>query len=191
MSQSVVENYLTNALLQFKYAKQLAEGAIRQLASEELFWQYNDESNSIAVIIKHLRGNMLSRWTDFLTTDGEKKSRHRDTEFELTDQDRDQLIDMWEEGWACLFAAIEGLNVDNFGTKVFIRNNEHTVLEAINRQIAHISYHVGQITYIARMIKGPDWQSLSIPKGQSEQYFQERMARGKRSGHFTKDAMKK
>ena len=191
MPQSIVENYLSNAKLQFEYYKKLGEQSIEQLALEELFWQYNEESNSIAIIIKHLRGNMLSRWTDFLTTDGEKESRKRDTEFELKESDRDRLMEMWEEGWKCLFDAIEGLDESNFGTKVYIRNVEHTVLEAINRQIAHISYHIGQIAYIGRMVKGSEWKSLSIPKGQSEQYFRERMAQGKRSVHFTEDALKK
>ena len=158
-----------------------------QLSDEDLFWQYNAESNSIAVIVKHLWGNMLSRWTDFLTSDGEKQWRDREAEFESDIRDREELRQKWEAGWNCLFEALDSINEDNFGTTVYIRNQGHTIVEAINRQLAHYAYHVGQIVYIGRMLKGPEWESLSIPKGGSKAYNREKSSQPKRREHFTRE----
>src|SRR4029078_3732524 len=136
----------------------------------ELHWQYNEESNSIAIIVKHLWGNMLSRWTDFLTADGEKPTRDRETEFENDIKDKKELLHKWNEGWACLFNAVNSLKEEDLTTIIYIRNEGHTVTEAINRQVAHYAYHVGQIFFIGKMIKGKDWESLSIPRGKSQQF---------------------
>lgn len=178
-------NYLESAKKQFHYYKLLGERTLDQLADEDLFWQYNPESNSIAIIVKHLWGNMLSRWTDFLTSDGEKEWRQREAEFDADIQTREELLEKWKAGWDCLFHALDELNEDNFETIIYIRNMGHTITEAINRQMAHYAYHIGQITYIGRMIKGPSWQSLSIPRGQSATYNANKFAQKKHREHFT------
>ena len=180
-------NYLESARKQFEYYKTLGERSIAQLSDEALFWQYNPESNSIGIIVKHLWGNMLSRWTDFLTADGEKEWRQREAEFDADIKDRQELMEKWNAGWACLFTALDSLNEDNFGTTIYIRNMGHTVVEAINRQMAHYAYHVGQMAYIARMIKGADWQSLSIPRGESAAYNQAKFAKPKHREHFSEE----
>jgi len=156
--------YLESVHKPFLYYKMLGERTITQLDDAALHWQYNEESNSIAIIIKHLWGNMLSRWTDFLTTDGEKTWRKRDNEFEDELPDRAALMARWEEGWACLFHALDSLTLEDMDKIVFIRNEAHTIMEAINRQLAHYSYHVGQIVYVGKMIKNDDWQTLSIAR---------------------------
>ena len=161
-------NYLESVKQQFDYYKLLGEKALDQLEDDQLFWQYNEESNSIAVIMKHLWGNMMSRWTDFLTSDGEKSWRKRDAEFEQDIKTRKELIEKWDEGWLCLYEALDTINKDNFSTTVYIRNKEHTVVEAINRQLAHYAYHIGQLVYLGRMIRGEQWKSLSIPKSNSK-----------------------
>ena len=161
-------NYLESVKQQFDYYKLLGEKALDQLEDDQLFWQYNEESNSIAVIMKHLWGNMMSRWTDFLTSDGEKSWRKRDAEFEQDIKNRKELIEKWDEGWLCLYEALDTINKDNFSTTVYIRNMEHTVIEAINRQLAHYAYHIGQLVYLGRMIRGEQWKSLSIPKSNSK-----------------------
>lgn len=180
-------NYLESARKQFEYYKTLGERSIAQLSDEELFWRYNPESNSIGIIVKHLWGNMLSRWTDFLTSDGEKEWRQREAEFDADIKDQQELMEKWNAGWACLFTALDSLNEDNFDTTIYIRNMGHTVVEAINRQMAHYAYHVGQMTYIARMIKGADWQSLSIPRGESAAYNQAKFAKPKHREHFSEE----
>ena len=147
-------HYLESIKKQFDYYKLLGEKTINQIPSEALFWQYNEESNSIAIIVGHLWGNMLSRWTDFLTTDGEKDFRNRDAEFENTIKTKSELLKKWETGWQCLFEAINSLEENDLGKTIFIRNMGHTVTEAINRQLAHYAYHVGQIVYIGRMAAG-------------------------------------
>ena len=162
-----MEGYLIDVRKIFEYYKSLGEKSINQLEDSDLFWQYNEASNSIAIIINHLHGNMMSRWTDFLSSDGEKEWRQRDQEFEDHIKTKDTLWLKWEEGWHCLFTALDTINDDNFDHIVTIRNQEHTISEAINRQLAHYSYHVGQIVYIARMAKDSKWQSLSIPKNKS------------------------
>jgi len=184
------ENYLNSTRQQFKYYKSLGDRTFAQLSDEQLFWQYNEASNSIAIIVKHLWGNMRSRWTDFLHTDGEKDFRDRDTEFEADIKDRTELEAKWEEGWACLFSALDTLNAENFQTTIYIRNMGHSITEAINRQLCHYAYHIGQVVYLGRMIKGADWQSLSIPKGQSKAYNAAKFSQPKRKEHFTKEFLK-
>ena len=228
-------DYLKSAKQQFQYYKQLGDKTMDQLNDEQLFWQYNDASNSIAVMAKHLWGNMMSRWTDFLTTDGEKDFRKRDEEFELrvgpslqgvdnnaegvnniaegvnniaegVDNDaegvdtanaegvdehsRAVIIEKWEQGWACLFTALDSINEDNFDTTIYIRNQGHSIPEAINRQMMHYAYHVGQMVYLGRMMKGEDWQSLSIPKGNSKAYNAEKFPQEKGERHFTDEYLK-
>lgn len=151
--------YLDSAKRQFLLYKSLGEKAMAQLSDKDIFWQPNKESNSIASIVKHLWGNMLSRWTDFLTTDGEKTTRQRDAEFEADDADRAMVMERWEAGWKCLFDALDSITHENLEYIIYIRNEGHTVLEAINRQIAHYSYHVGQVVYIAKLVK--DNESVS------------------------------
>ncbi len=181
------ENYLNSAIKQFEYYKALGDKTFSQLGDEDLFWQFNPQSNSIAITVNHLWGNMLSRWTDFLTTDGEKKFRNRDLEFESVIKTRIELVEKWEEGWNCLFYTLSILNKDNFNTKIYIRAQSHTITEAINRQMMHYAYHVGQIVYIGRMLKGEDWTSLSIPKGASKEFNKNKFSQGKHDGHFTDD----
>ncbi len=178
-------NYLDSAIKQFQYYKLLGEKTIAQLSDEDLLWQYNIESNSISIIVKHLWGNMRSRWTDFLTTDGEKDFRNRESEFDTYIKSRKELLELWEEGWSILFKALESVNESNFDQLVYIRNQGHTITEAVNRQLSHYSYHIGQIVYIGRMIKGKDWQSLSIPKGESIKYNTDKFSKSKSKKHFT------
>ncbi len=180
-----MQNFLESAIKQFRYYKSLGDRAIEQATDETLHWQFNAESNSIAVIVKHLSGNMLSRWTDFLTSDGEKPWRLRDAEFEQKHSSRDEVLDQWEKGWRCLFAALEGLKAEDLNTIVYIRNEGHTVMEAINRQLAHYPYHVGQIVYLARMQAGSSWKSLSIPKNESKAFNEQKFSAEKKRKHFT------
>ncbi|MFT4665178.1 MAG: hypothetical protein ACI8YQ_001704 [Polaribacter sp.] len=180
-------NYLESVKKQFDYYKMLGDKTFAQLTEEELLWQYNAESNSIAVIVNHITGNMLSRWTDFLTTDGEKEWRNRDQEFEDLIKTKAQLLQRWEEGWACLFKAIASVDEENFQQLVYIRNQGHTIVEAINRQLAHYAYHIGQIVFLGKMVKGEDWSNLSIPKGDSKTYNEGKFKQEKRRGHFTDD----
>jgi hypothetical protein len=290
-------DYLKSAKQQFLYYKQLGDKTMDQLNDEQLFWQYNDASNSIAIMVKHLWGNMMSRWTDFLITDGEKDFRKRDEEFELrvgpslqgvdtanaegvdaanaegvdynaegvdndaegvdniaegvdtdsakgvdtanaegvdndaegvdnnaegvnniaegvdtanaegVDMDNAEGVDndaegvnehsraviteKWEQGWACLFTALDSINEDNFDTTIYIRNQGHSIPEAINRQMMHYAYHVGQMVYLGRMMKGEDWQSLSIPKGNSKAYNADKFAQEKGKRHFTDEYLGK
>lgn len=181
------ESYLHSVIKQFDYYKILGEKTFDQLSDEDLFWKFNEASNSIAIIVNHLSGNMKSRWTDFLTTDGEKEWRNRDNEFEASIKSRKQLQARWNEGWNVLFKALESITGTNFTNKVYIRNQEHTIPEAINRQMMHYAYHVGQIVYIGRMIKGSDWKSLSIPKGDSLAFNKKKFDQGTHKGHFTDD----
>ena len=260
-------DYLKSAKQQFQYYKQLGDKTMDQLNDEQLFWQYNDASNSIAIMVKHLWGNMMSRWTDFLTTDGEKDFRKRDEEFELrvgpslqgvdtanaegvdadnaegvdntaegvnniaegvdnnaegvdndaegvdtnnakgvdniaegvdtdnsegvNEHSRAVIIEKWEQGWACLFTALDSINEENFDTTIYIRNQGHSIPEAINRQMMHYGYHVGQMVYLGRMMKGEDWQSLSIPKGNSKAYNAEKFSQEKGKRHFTDEYLGK
>ena len=180
-------NYLESVKKQFQYYKMLGEKTFDQIDGEKLFWQYNTESNSIAIIVNHLQGNMKSRWTDFLTADGEKEWRNRDREFEDIIQSKKELLQKWEEGWQCLFQALNAVNKNNFNTEIYIRNQGHTIVEAINRQLAHYAYHIGQIVFIGKMIKNEDWQSLSIPKGKSIAYNKAKFSKEKRKEHFMEE----
>lgn len=179
------ENYLHSIIKQFEYYKALGDKTFAQLNEQDLFWQYNDQSNSISITVNHLWGNMMSRWTDFLTTDGEKEWRNRDLEFESIIKTKEAFILKWEEGWKCLFDALNSINKDNFKTEIFIRNQCHTIMDAINRQMMHYAYHIGQIVYVGRMIKGDDWINLSIPKGKSKEFNQDKFSKGKHHGHYT------
>jgi hypothetical protein len=181
--------YLKSADRQFRYYKKLGDDAIAQIDDKALLWQPNEESNSITIIVKHLWGNMLSRWTDFLTTDGEKEWRQRDAEFEGEELTREQLLQKWEEGWQCLFNALGSITDEELEQVVYIRNEGHTVLEAINRQIAHYSYHVGQIVYIAKLVKNEGWKSLSIPRNKSQDYNSDKFSQEKSMRHFTDDLL--
>jgi len=172
--EDIGKHYLETSIKVFLLYKKEAEGAINQLDEKQLFTAPSPESNSIAVIVKHLWGNMLSRWTDFLTTDGEKDWRDRDTEFEAADiKTKAELMKKWEEGWACMFNALNPLTPADLGKKVYIRGEEYTVLKAIQRQTAHYASHIGQIVYAAKMLKGKDWNTLSIPKGKSKEFNQQ------------------
>ena len=185
------ENYLESVRKQFQYYQQLGARSFAQLSDEELFWQFNPESNSIAIIVNHLSGNMKSRWTDFLTSDGEKTWRQRDQEFEDVLESRADILAAWETGWLCVFDALDSLHPDNLDTLVYIRNQGHTIVEAVNRQLAHYAYHIGQIVFIARMCKGKDWESLSIPKNASKVYNQKKFEQKKARGHFTDEFLDK
>ena len=180
-------NYLESVKKQFEYYKMLAEKIFEQIPAEKLFWQQNKESNSIAIIVKHLSGNMLSRWTEFLTTDGEKEWRNRDEEFIGDIKTKAELLTKWNEGWDCLFNAINQLTDNDLEKEIYIRNMGHTVSEAINRQLAHYPYHIGQIVFIGKMIMNEEWKSLSVPKGKSKEYNQEKFSKPKRKEHFTDD----
>lgn len=183
-------DYLTSAKKQFAYYKLLGEQTMGQLPDEALFWQYNNESNSIALIVKHLWGNMLSRWTDFFTTDGEKEWRNRDNEFTNDIQTREELMVRWHAGWDCLIATLDGLQQEDFQKEIFIRNMGHSVVEAINRQLAHYPYHVGQIVFIGKMVCNETWTSLSIPRGNSEAYNADKFGKPKRTEHFTDELLR-
>ena len=164
-------HYLEEARRQFRGNKRLAEGAIAQLKDEQLFVTLDPESNSIAIIVKHLAGNMRSRFTDFLTTDGEKPDRNRDQEFEITSATtRAEVMHCWEQGWGHVFSAIRALKPEDLTRTVTIRGEPHTVLQAINRQVAHYAYHIGQIVFLAKHFRSWEWKSLSIPRGKSEEY---------------------
>jgi hypothetical protein len=179
-TQSIGQHYLEDALNTFRDYKKLGERAFAQLSDEDFFRTIDEESNSIAVIIKHLAGNMISRWTDFLTTDGEKPERNRDMEFVmLPETTKEDMIAYWERGWRCTFDAIEPLTADDLLRTVTIRGQDHTAIQAITRQVAHYASHVGQIVYLAKHLKGSDWQSLSVPKNKSSEfnaYLKEKLA---------------
>lgn len=186
-----MNDYLDSVKKQFAYYQLLGSKTIDQLNEKDLFYSPNEASNSIAIMVNHLWGNMLSRWTDFLTTDGEKEWRNRDAEFENKIKSKEELIDKWNEGWNCLFSAIDSINENNWDQLVYIRNQGHTITEAFNRQLAHYAYHVGQIVYLGRLIKNVDWLSLSIPKGGSSAYNAEKFNQDKKKGHFTDEYLKK
>jgi hypothetical protein len=183
--------FLLSTIKQFQYYKMLGEKTFDQLTEEQLLWQYNEESNSIATIVKHLWGNMTSRWTDFLTTDGEKPWRERDAEFLHGIITRAELLQKWNEGWDCLFTALHNLQEEDLEKEIFIRNQGHTVTEAITRQLAHYPYHVGQIVFIGKMLQNENWNSLSIPKGNSDAYNTEKFSAPKETKHFTDEYLRK
>jgi hypothetical protein len=189
------EDFLRSANRQFLYYKTLGEKAIDQIEPEQLFVSLNEDTNSIATIVKHLHGNMLSRWTDFLTTDGEKEWRNRDGEFdastELSNQTKEHILKQWNQGWECLFNTLNSLKREDLDQIVYIRNEGHTVLEAINRQLAHYPYHVGQMVFYAKILKKSEWTSLSIPKNKSKDYNSDKFAKEKSKKHFTDDELGK
>ena len=182
-------NYLESVKKQLLYYKTIAEKAMDQLEVDQLFVAINGDNNSIAVIIKHMSGNMLSRWTDFLTTDGEKEGRNRDAEFENTFETKAELMKFWDNGWNCLFDAINALKPEQLSEIIYIRNEGHTVVEAINRQLAHYPYHIGQIVFYAKMLKTSDWESLSIPKNKSVNYNADKFEKEKSIKNFTDDEL--
>ena len=191
--QALGAHFLEDALKSFRDYKKLAEGALEQLDDAEFFRAIDDESNTIAVNMKHMAGNMLSRWTDFLTSDGEKANRERDMEFVmLPETTRADMLAYWERGWRCLFAAVEPLTADDLMRIVKIRGQDHTVVQAINRQIAHYAYHVGQIVYLAKHFKSSNWQTLSVPKNRSAEfnkYLEEKVKSGTSSVEGRFDAV--
>lgn len=184
-------NYLKSIKQQFEYYKTLGEKAIEQLEPSQLFVCLNEDSNSIAIIVKHLSGNMLSRWTNFLTSDGEKEWRNRDAEFESEITTKEELLIEWNKGWDCLFNALSEVNERNLSAIIYIRNEGHSVIEAINRQLAHYPYHIGQMVYVSKLLKKTEWTSLSIPKNKSTDYNNDKFSQEKSSKNFTEEELKK
>jgi len=183
MAHQFTTSYVKDSIDLFRYYKNLAERAMAQCPDEALFTTVDDESNSIAIIVKHLAGNMRSRWSDFLTTDGEKPDRNRDTEFEEPPKTRAELQEMWERGWKYLFDALQPLTDADMARTVTIRNEAHSVMQAINRQMAHYPHHIGQILFLAKhlaFVSTGKWQSLSVPRGQSKQFSAD-VAAGRKS----------
>jgi len=169
---TIGKEYLVTVIRRVKYYKDLGEKALDQLDEKDLHFRPNEESNSIAIIVQHMTGNMLSRFTNFLTEDGEKEWRQRDDEFELHHYSKQQVIELWEKGWKCFLDTLDSLTEDDLLKTIYIRKESLTVIDAINRQLAHYPHHIGQILFIGKMIKGEKWKSLSIPKGNSQQYNQ-------------------
>ncbi len=188
--ENFTDGFLTSSQKQFEYYKMLGEKTFDQLSDEQLFYQPNENSNSIAIIVNHIAGNMLSRWTDFLTADGEKEWRHRDQEFEDSIHSRTEMMDKWEEGWTTLFSALDSVNGHNFDSIIYIRNMGHSITEAINRQLAHYPYHIGQIVYLGKLLMDEKWASLSIPKGNSIAYNKDKFDAPKERKHFTDEYLK-
>ena len=183
MTEQIIKNYLADAILSFRNYKTMAEKALAQISDEEFFQAIDAEANSAAVIVKHIAGNLRSRWTNFLTSDGEKADRNRDTEFELMDDSRESLMEFWEAGWQTLFSAIEPLTVEDFGKFITIRGEPHTICEALNRQLMHYAYHVGQIVLLAKHFRSSDWKTLSVPRHKSaafNKFLSEKEAKGNR-----------
>ena len=171
MNESPVQEYLADALSSFRGHRKLADKALAQLKDEDYFVTLDEESNSIAVIMKHIAGNMISRWTDFLTSDGEKPDRQRDLEFVIDSQaTKGDLLAYWERGWACLFNALEALQPEDFAKTVTIRGQPHTIVQAINRQLTHYAYHIGQLVFLAKHIRSVEWKSLSVPRNRSADF---------------------
>ena len=168
--KEIIENFHSDAVQSFRNYKTMAERAMEQVSDEEFFAAIDEEANSIAVIVKHLAGNLVSRWSDFLTTDGEKPTRDRDAEFEIRDDSRESLMEFWEHGWKTLFDNIEPLTVKDFSKTVTIRGQVHTIVEAFNRQLSHYAYHIGQIVLLAKHFKSSEWKTLSIPKNRSAEF---------------------
>lgn len=183
----IAELYFLSLKKQLFYYKTIAEKAMLQLEPEQLFIATNEDSNSIASIVKHVSGNMLSRWTDFLTTDGEKEWRNRDAEFVNDLTTSEDLFIIWDKGWNCFFNTIDSLKPEDLSKIIYIRNEGQTVLDAINRQLAHYPYHIGQIVFYAKQLKKSDWDSLSIPRNKSENYDSEKFVQDKHITPFLND----
>ncbi|KAB0442463.1 DUF1572 family protein [Lysinibacillus fusiformis] len=167
---TIAQTYLQVIQKRFNNVKELGDGALAQLEGAELHWAYNEESNSVAVIVKHVSGNMISRWTDFLMTDGEKTTRNRDDEFINSLSTKEAILAVWEEGWQVFLDALAGITESDLQGYVTIRGEKLAVIDAIERQMAHYSQHIGQMIYIAKQVKGSDWQTLSIARGQSQAF---------------------
>lgn len=172
MAHEFSTSYLQDSLSLFRYYKKLTERAMEQVTDEQLFAALDGEMNCIAIIVKHLTGNMRSRWIDFLDSDGEKPDRKRDTEFENPPATRAELMKLWEQGWSCVFSALEPLSDADIDRTVMIRGEPHSVMQAINRQIAHYSYHCGQIVFLAKHLQSSKWKPLTVPRGKSEDFNQ-------------------
>lgn len=185
-----MNNFLESQIKLFHYYKSLADKSIAVLTNEQLSYTLNVNSNSIAIIMHHLSGNMLSRWTDFMTTDGEKSWRNRDSEFEVQ-IDIEAVKNRWEVGWKCLFDALNGLTANDLDKIVYIRNQGQSVMDAINRQVAHYAYHVGQIVFLAKYFKNEEWVSLSIPKNKSNEYNDQKFSIEKNNTNFTDEFLNK
>jgi Protein of unknown function (DUF1572) len=171
MNESLAKHYLEDSIASLRAYKKLADKAIAQLNEDEFFVTLDEEGNSVAVIMKHMAGNMFSRWIDFLTTDGEKPNRNRDMEFVIEPKNsKDDVLAYWEKGWQCVFAALEPLTAGDLGAKVLIRGEEHTVIQAINRQLMHYAHHIGQIVFLAKHFRSTEWKSLSIPRNRSAEF---------------------
>jgi hypothetical protein len=170
MAHQFTTSFVKDSIDLFRYYKRLGDRAMAQAPDDALFTALDPESNSIAIVVKHMAGNMRSRWTDFLTSDGEKPSRNRDTEFESPPQTRAELIELWEAGWRHVFDALAALSEKDLGRTVYIRTEPHSVMQAINRQIGHYAYHVGQIVYLAKHFAGPKWATLTVPRRKSADY---------------------
>jgi hypothetical protein len=171
MNESLATHYLEDSIASLRAYKKLAEKALDQLNEDEFFVTLDEESNSVAVIMKHIAGNMLSRWTDFLTTDGEKPNRNRDMEFVIEPKtSKDDVLSYWQRGWQCVFDALEPLRAEDLEKKVMIRDEEHTVIQAINRQLMHYANHIGQIVFLAKHFRSAEWKSLSIPRNRSAEF---------------------
>jgi len=183
--------YLDSVRKQFLYYKTLGEKTFEQLESDQLFISLNENTNSIAVIVTHLSGNMLSRWTDFLTTDGEKDWRNRDAEFESTITTKQELIHVWTIGWKCFLTVLYELKPQQLSQIIYIRNEGHTVVEAINRQLAHYSYHIGQIVFYGKLLKTTEWTSLSISKNKLTDYNADKFSKEKTIINFTDKELKR
>lgn len=180
MALQFTASFLEDALTLFRYYKKMAEAAMAQVTDEQLFATLDPESNSIAIIVKHIAGNARSRWTDFLNTDGEKPDRNRDGEFENPPSTREALMTLWETGWSCVFEALEPLGEADVTRPVTIRGEAHSVMQAVNRQVAHYACHIGQIVLLAKHFQHAEWKSLSIPRGKSAE-FTHRVASGETS----------
>lgn len=180
-------SYLSSVKKQFEYYKTLGDKTFTQLDNNQFFWAQNKEDNSIAIIIKHISGNMRSRWTNFLTEDGEKEWRNRDDEFVNSFTSKEEVVAYWEMGWKCLFDALNTITIQNSDTIVYIRNQGHTITEAINRQLCHYSYHIGQIVFLSKLLLGDNWQTLSVAKGTSKKYNAQKFNKEKSRKHFTED----
>jgi uncharacterized protein DUF1572 len=173
LNESLATHYIEDSIASLRAHKKLAEKALEQITDEKFFATIDEESNSIAVIMKHMAGNMLSRWTDFLTTDGEKADRNRDLEFVIEPMTtKADVLAYWNRGWNCVFAALEHLELPDFERKVLIRGEEHTIVQAVNRQLTHYAYHIGQIVFLAKHFRSSEWKSLSIPKNKSAEFNQ-------------------
>ena len=181
---SLASHFLEEIRRQLRGHKRMVEGALAQLKDDEFFVTLDPESNSVAILIKHIAGNMRSRFTDFLTTDGEKPTRHRDQEFELSDKTtREELMRWWEEGWTCVLGTLDSLTPEDLMRTVHIRQEPHTVAQALNRALAHYAFHLGQIVFLAKHLRSNEWKTLSVPRGRSEEFNRMSLEERRRIGH--------